>query len=387
MSRPAVASPRSTEDWERYELLAARCFNETRVETGAIRDHAVAHLATSGTEVLGGVLALRCDLHLGGRPVPAGAVAGVCVAPEARGRGLAAQIMAEVVAGLKTEGRALGILWTPAVGVYRRWGWEVGGLGRRWRVPLSALRGIPRSGRLEPGISPAAAGLQARLASGWNCSMRRPSWWWSWKYPENDPSSFLFRLSRDDGEIGGLVGYTQRPAQSWGYDLVVSDFWAADGDAARALHAFLAGQSSQARALVFDQAALAPTPHLLWEMPQHEAVEESWYPWMLRVLDVPAAFDQRGWPAHVAGSLEFAVVHQDGSKALWKLSVEDGRAAIAAGGAGSVVLTENSLAAWYAGALHGPQLRQLLPAGTGDRDIDLMTTLTAGAGPWLPDVF
>ncbi|XKK38717.1 GNAT family N-acetyltransferase [Nocardiopsis sp. ARC36] len=383
---PLVRAPQDASDWEAYERLARRCFNEPALGTGPLRARALTRLAETHGEVLSGAMALRCEAFFGGAAVPAAGIACVAVAPEARGRGLAARTVASLADRLREEGRAVALLWTPATGVYRRWGWEVGGLGRGWSLPLTALADMPRPRRIEPGPGKNGAAFQRLQASAWDGALSRPSWWWSWKYPEDDDTRFLYHVPGADGSTVGLVGYEHRAGDGWGYDLLVTDMWSADRDTERELHGFLAGHSSQAHRLLFDQAALASPPSFLWELPHHRAAEQGWYPWMIRLLDVPAALTLRGWPPGLAGSLEFGIEHAGGSRSALVLTVDSGGAAVRPGGTGAVGVTETALAAWYCGALPRAHLRRLLP-GVPPGTVEFMAALTSGSGPWLPDVF
>ncbi|MET9915017.1 GNAT family N-acetyltransferase [Streptomyces sp. NPDC006476] len=386
MTAPLIRAPQDAADWRSYEDLASRCFNEPEIDTRPIRDHCVARVADTSIGIVAGAMALRCDAYFGGAAIPAAGVACVAVAPEARRRGTAARLITEIVDELRNEGRAIALLWTPAAGVYRRWGWEVAGLGRRWILPLAAFADMPRPRQIERGIGPRGVEFQDRQAEAWNGALKRPSWWWSWKYPKNDPGRFLYHLLGADGHVVGLVGYEHRRNGAWGYDLLVTDMWAADPQAAREVYGFLAGHGSQAHRVIFDQAAVPSPPPFLWELPHHHASEDAWYPWMIRLLDVPAALAQRSWPTPLAGTLEFTVEHAEAPPTVITVQVDGGKAQTEPGGAGTICIPETALAAWYCGALSLTQLRQTLP-GVAPSTLELMIALTSGAGPWLPDVF
>ncbi|HEX5740655.1 MAG TPA: GNAT family N-acetyltransferase, partial [Pilimelia sp.] len=62
-----------------------------------------------------------------GRPVPAADVAGVAVAPEARGRGVARRMLGALLAEARERGAAVSTLFPTVAAPYRRAGWEICG--------------------------------------------------------------------------------------------------------------------------------------------------------------------------------------------------------------------------------------------------------------------
>lgn len=374
--RTVITAPRGDADWAGYERLATASFGKPATNVAVFREHGLARVVLDGGEVIAGATALLAHQYFGGRAVPAGCVSLVCVSPEHRGRGVAAELIADLVAQLRARGCVVASLWTPSTGVYRRWGWEVAGIGRQWTVPTRSLRQAKHTGhRVVPGLVPAARDLHDEVASRWDGAVRRPDWWWRWKYPSTSDQS-TYRLVDADGEVRGFVAYRRKLVEPWGYHLEVSDCWAADHDALAGVYDFLGGHATLSDQVTFTRAALPAMPSFLWRLDQHDAVDRGWYPWMIRVLDVPAALRARGWPAGVTGRLDLEIgatgrVVLDGST-------------VSEGGTGRVRLSEGDFAAWYAGALDAARLREL---GCDPEDVDLMTALASGRGPWLPDTF
>ncbi|HZM00717.1 MAG TPA: sterol carrier protein domain-containing protein, partial [Planctomycetota bacterium] len=124
-------------------------------------------------------------------------------------------------------------------------------------------------------------------------------------------------------------------------------------------------------------------------------------PWMLRVVDLPAALEQRGWPAGVRAELRLElsddVLPENAGR--WRLSVAEGSARVArlAPGAPSAArgspappvlrLDVRGLAALYSGHLSPGLLQQ---AGLLDGDaaaLELAAALFAGPAPAMADMF
>ena len=147
-----IVPPRGDGDWEQFITIEGQSFATTPEATAryaaVVRPHAIARFARHGDRVVAGALALPCRQLIGGRPVPAGAVASVCVAPELRGVGLGRSVMSSLVEAMRDEGLALAPLWPSSVTFYRRLGWEIAGHVSQFTVPRErsggdAHRGTP----------------------------------------------------------------------------------------------------------------------------------------------------------------------------------------------------------------------------------------------------
>jgi predicted acetyltransferase len=111
--------------------------------------------------------------------------------------------------------------------------------------------------------------------------------------------------------------------------------------------------------------------------------------WMLRIVDVRAALEQRGWRPGVRGELHFDLwdgVLRENSR-RWVVEVAGGRAAVGEGGSGRLVIDIRGLAALYAGHLTAEELRTAGLCEGDPEDIALATSLFAGPAPWTPDLF
>jgi ribosomal protein S18 acetylase RimI-like enzyme len=110
----------------------------------------------------------------GGRLVPGCGIAGVAVAPELRGRGLARTVLTRLLHHARERGAAIATLFRTAPGPYRRLGCEDVGVMTRIAVPTAALAGLsmPRDVTLRPAEPDDATAVQdvyralARSASG-----------------------------------------------------------------------------------------------------------------------------------------------------------------------------------------------------------------------------
>ena len=342
-------------------------------------------VAESDGEPVGFVRVWRHRQFFGGNAVPMGAVASLSVLPHARGRGVASGLLTAAVEGMHAEGIAVSALYASAPGLYRSRGWEQ--VGRRQRVvlPVAALPRC-REGRARPATKVDLPGVLAayrRVASTVDGMVDRSSPWYD--------TTELLDADIADVVTGrsGVTGYllADRPD---GNQLAVHDLVAGDGTAARVLLDLIASWSGVLKTVSLQ--VLDPMVHdLLLALPYRHRVRTN--PWMLRVIDLPAAVAARGWP-NAALSRCYAVdLEVDDKDAPWQhgrfqLVCDDGTVRCEPGGSGAVRLTARGLAAWYAGAVTSSTLRRGEQLdGDPDAAARLDTLTGAPRQLWMADSF
>lgn len=191
----------------------------------------------------------------------------------------------------------------------------------------------------------------------------------------------------DTGSIVGYARWNRGPGYDVSGKLTVDDLIALTPEATRTLLAMLGGWDSVAPTIVIRLGVADPVWSLLT---RGDAKPESTQPWMLRVIDAPAAVAARGWPRHLTCEVDLELTD---SVCPWhqgqhRLVLSDGNGQLEPGGAGTVRLTTRGLASWYTGAATPQQLRRsgLLSGGDADTD-ELLRAATAGPAPTLHDYF
>lgn len=365
-----------------YHALASQVFRDWLPGLRAVAEQAVTLVAVEDGTVIGGATGLPFAHFFGGRPVPAAGVAAVCLAPHARGRGVAGRLLDELVTVLCERGAVLVSLWTPAPGVYRRRGWEVMAPVHRWRLPTRDLAALGAPGHWEPAGHHRAAveQMQRDLAARWDGPLQRPGWWWRWN--QAGESYALIR----DRSVAGFVAYDTVPAARWTRELVIGDFWAVDDQATRALYRFLGGHASTAETVVFSQGAAPPAPGFVFDLPYDVTERLDWHPWMLRVCDPVAALEHRGWPPAVDGTLELTIEGPGGPRPV-AVKVSGGEATVIPGGDGRIHMSTGQFTRWYGGGAAQAGGCAGLGVDAAADDLLLLDALVPGRGPWLPDVF
>lgn len=389
-----VAAPTTDGHWKQFTAVEGQAFATTPADTAryiaAVRPSAIARFAFEDDTVVGGALAFACEQHVGGRLVPSGAVASVCVAPEHRGKGLGRSVMWSLVHAMADEGLALSSLWPSSVAFYRGLGWELAGHVAQYTVPAAMLRGLHATGEVVRDPSrDEIRGLRSSLAGQWCGPVERPQWWWNWRLP-TQPDEKTFRYGwREAGVLTGFVAFRQQAAADrlWGFDVWVSDFWAATPSALNGLAGLLGSDAPLSPKVRFDYGVLPGTPDLVWLLPELDLETSGTNGWMLRVLDPVLAIEQAGWPAHVEGRLEIEVAGVGQASTRLVAEFAHGRAQVSPGSASRVRMATGAFAAWYSGALPATRAGMLGVADGAPADLALMDALTADRRPWLPDMF
>jgi predicted acetyltransferase len=296
----------------------------------------------------------------GGAAVPMGGVANVAVSPSGRGQGVATALLDAIMPEMRDRGDCLSALYPTVPGLYRGRGWEQTGNYERvkLRPELFALLNKPVAGpvmrRATEADLPAIQDCYLRFASTVDGMLDRAT---AAFQPER-------LLELDIAEVvpaddGGILGYLtgERPEFE---KVLIHDLVADDRDTALGLFANLgrwAGTSEEISLRINDPAWW----QLLMALPVLHEVRN--HPWMLRVVDLPAAVTARGWPnaAHLAStSVDIEVVdeHAPWHAGRHRLVVDGGKVVCEPGGDGTVRLQARALGPWYAGSADTAMLRR-----------------------------
>ncbi|GIJ76428.1 Predicted acetyltransferase [Micromonospora phaseoli] len=261
------------------------------------------------------------------RTVPAADVAGVAVAAEARGTGVARALLRALLRGANDRGAAVSALYPTTPAPYRACGWDITGQLRTLDLPTAALpRHRPeapltvRAGT--PADLTAAADLYRRVARHRNGLLTRT-------HPRFTPGDELpydgLTLVEHDDDLVGYAGWDRGRGYGPGAILTVQDILATTAEAARALVGVLASWHS-----VTPKLRVTPLPGdaVSAQLPLEYAREHERDPWMHRPVDVVRAVQTRGWPNHTRGQVTFTLTDDlaDWNTGTWHLAVADGDA-------------------------------------------------------------
>ncbi len=334
----------------------------------------------------GGLLFIPMGQWFGGRSVDMMGVAGVGVAPGARGSGLATRMMHKAVAELRRRRVALSTLYPASVALYRRAGYEIAGASWRMSISCKALR---------PGERPltvrsyapddeeqvrAVYADYARTRNGW---VDRGEYVWHRTRRRWEEAETRGHVFEGPERIDAYVFYRQKRTPM-GFELRIADMAARTPAAMRSVMTFLADHRSLAEDVVWFGGADDPWLFLL---PEHRYAVRLHHHWMLRVVDVASALATRGYPSGVSAELHLAVSDEVLRGGSYRLRIADGTAEVKEGGRGSLALDVRALAALYSGHLDALALARLGRLTGPAKQIDAARAVFCGPAAAMPDFF
>lgn len=317
----------------------------------------------------------------GGRPMPMGGVAGVVVAPDARGRGVGSLLMTAIARRSRELGDLVSALYPATIPIYRSLGWEVAGAQHRISMSAEALRtlggkDVPLRAATESDVEPFLKSLHDGYAA----------------QRANGPKLLSIAEAKEQLTDDSMMSYVTEGGHvvyEWHEnDLVVSYLCADTPEIARALWSVVGSGSSIARKVV---AYVAPDDPIHLLLPEEVAKETYVKHWMLRVMDAPKAVAARGFSPAVTGAA--TVLLEDpllpDNSGSWRLEVSGGRGELApveATGAG-LQLGPNGFAALYAGTPVHVLRRAGLALGGEPAEDELLDAAFAGRAAYLLEYF
>jgi predicted acetyltransferase len=328
----------------------------------------------------------------GGRIVPTSGVAGVAVIPEARSGGLGRIILTKLLQEARERGAAISTLFPSTPFPYRALGWEEVGALTYFSIPTAALaagRETEETAALRPATKddiPALEELYREVAMASTGMMERSGP----LFPAHDWVGDFDGVSvatDADGTVTGFGSWQRGQDYDHGSRITYYDVIARDAPATRALRKMMAGWASVAPTTVLR--ITAPDP-LLYGLASSSMTVDRRQPWMLRVVDAPAAVAARGWPAYQSGVVDLDLVDPlcEANAGPHRLVADGGDARLEPGGSGQVTFSPRGLALWFAGAATPAVLRRAgLMTGGDARSDAFLQAATAGPAPALHDYF
>ncbi len=331
-----------------------------------------------------------------GRVLTCNAVWGVATLPEHRGRGLASATTEAVMRAGRDRGATVSTLYPAVVAPYRRLGYEFGGTFTKHRIAIAA---IPPAGDGPPlqlyDVERDTDGVRAcyrALASRHTGPVEptRQDHWTDRILQRHDDESRRAVVVREAGEVTGFL-VTGRENDPGPLD-VAFGLWS---------EAFVANTEPALRSLLgYVRRFGGLGKWFQWSGPPNDPIGlladdqtlsvDMHYRWMLRLLDVRAAFEQRGWPTIDAGAL-FSVEDPlfPDNAGPWRLQVERGVATMVreeAGAAGPPIAI-GALSSMFSGYLRPADAARLGLLTVDGPTLSAFTALFAGPDPWSPFFF
>ncbi len=348
-------------------------------------------VVTRETEVVGCASLVPMGQFFGGRSVPMTGIAGVAVAPQWQRRGAATELMRGVIQELAAAKVGLSTLYASSLPLYRKVGYECGGSHFVGRPRPEDLRTNERGGTVEPVTIANERRIKALYAAhspSFNGFLERGDYIWTRlirRWAELD--AYCMLVCGDDGRAEGYIAYRRVRDHSYFNRIVITDLFAVSAWGYRRLWSFVGDLcTSVVTGVEFNTAPhdpallVLPNPHFPIELTDN---------WMLRVVDVPAAFDARGYPPRLNAELDLDIYDDvvDRNNGAWRLVVRQGRGTIERGGTGALRVDASGLAALYSGFVDATALAVTGRVQGTPSALAIAGSIFAGPLPWMREAF
>jgi len=358
-------------DRDRIAYLNAQAFNAPASHMARVRD-SIQPDAWRVLEDAGQILAVLRILpftqHFGGRAVPCAGIASVAVSADARGRGVGTHLMRAVLAELRAEGTPLSALYPATTPLYRDAGYGFAVLRTVWEADVSTLptaRDVAVEGFGDEAIADLHAtyeqiaraenGITSRDLEMWRTRVLRAPWY------DGEPYRYLVR---EDGRVTGWIIYRYEDGVSgdWRATIECRDFVWTTPRSARALLAFAARHRSTSKLIRWAGPPTEPLADLTNEDTISIAHRQRQ---MIRLVDMRAAFENRGYPHEV--ELTLAIEVEDTvlpeNRGPWLLQAASGHAKLESAAAADVRANASTWASIWSGLLRARDAAQQLAGG------------------------
>jgi predicted N-acetyltransferase YhbS len=273
-----------------------------------------------------------------GRAVSCAGVASVKVAPEHRGKRIGSRLMTALLDLIAERGYRVSALYPATMPLYRSLGWELAGGRYEAVVPARSLYSLPAPDAAgEPG-DPALRGLR-RAGPGDAAAVTAVIGRCHEAARDSGPLTRDLEqcarwLSRDDLYAyltdDGFAAYRWRNGTG---ELFVERVHGASLRTVRELWSVIASHSSVAQTV---RVITGPADPFWWLTRERDATITDRSMWMLRLVDAPAAIEERGFPAGVSLIVPLIINDQarPANSGRWELTVGDGKGILIPNGPG-----------------------------------------------------
>ncbi|MBR8840103.1 MAG: GNAT family N-acetyltransferase [Stigonema ocellatum SAG 48.90 = DSM 106950] len=342
-----------------------------------------------GEQLVGGLAMITMGQWFGGQRVPMTGISGVGIAPEYRGTGAAIAMMQYTVKELHAKGVAISVLYPATQRLYRKAGYEQGGIFCSWEIPTQSIQVREQPLRVKP-VVPINHELfhdlhqqQAKLNNG---NLDRNQAIWEQVILPNDQEKLYAYLIGSPDQPQGYIIFSQNRENDGSSFIGLRDWVVLTTAAAKTFWSFLANHRSQIdkvrwKGSVFDFLTLL--------LPEQTIKQKFIERWVLRVIDVPQALEKRGYPLGIQAELHLEVRDDllTENNARFILSVANGRGEVTRGGKGELTLDIRGLSPLYTGLFTPHQLKLAGQLDATETALLSATQLFAGSSPWMPDFF
>lgn len=344
----------------------------------------------SGDRLVGALLVVPMGIFFGGRSVKNLGIAGVAIGPFDRGRGHAYEMMAEAMREGRRAGYAVSTLYPATISLYRKAGFELAGGHYEITLDLRRLNIRANDGELVPitrADLPELTRLQRAQAMENDGNLDRGPYIWERVFaPRLEPATGVG--VRFGGQLEGYLVLKSKPSSDPPFhDLHLTDLLASTPRAAQRILSFLCEHRSLGLTAHWTGGQYDP---LLSLLPEKIYTHQLYEQWMLRILDVRAALEARGYRNELPRSLELEIEDRviPENTGTYRLESEGGQGRVTASTGGPKLRTTiRGLAALYSGYAPASALARLGVLEGEPAAIEAADRIFLGRTPWMQEMF
>lgn len=352
-------------------------------------------------DLLAGMINFPLQVYMGGARLKMGGIAGVVSWPESRRAGYVAELLVRSIAEMKEAEWPLSSLYPFKQPFYRRYGWEVTAAWVQHEFApdlLTQYRGnqgtVRRYAPGEANWLELARLYNEAFSHRFGYIARETEAFWSdWVNPLWSPWGNIYHTAVWSPAPGAAAeGYLlyRFVKEDDSRIFMVKELAALTPAAEQGLWGFVAQHDSQVKAVRHR----TPREYPLWHLVENTTGTKSTLGsgWMLRLVDLKPAFEQRPWPGAPDGALTFAVTDAQApwNQGTWRLSFESGHATLSPAPTATPDLTTHitTLAQLYAGFVKpGEAVRTGRLTCADPRALKLLAQATTDTEMWFYEFF
>jgi Predicted acetyltransferase involved in intracellular survival and related acetyltransferases len=352
-------------------------------------------VVTEDDRVVATAAELRFHQWFGGKPLACSGIWGVATLPEHRSQGWATVCIESLARKAHDRGDVVTALFPAVLPAYRKMGYELAGTFVEHRVSLDTIR--PPRGQL-PQVALADAdrdvdGVRAAYRE-WIRPHTGPvepvdeTYWRGRVFQRLGDDTARAVVVREGGRVTGFAVFS-READPGLFDIAFGlschMLFATTGSAWEALFGYFRGFRGVGRWVRWsgphiDPGALAHTDMHIDRPTRLD--------WMLRLLDVPGAFEGRGYPpVNAVATVAVAGLWFAENAGPWRIELRGGMAKVARADSGSRPVPIGALSAIFTGYLRPHDAVRLGFLDAGDPAVEGLAMMLAGPDPWCPLFF
>ncbi len=338
----------------------------------------------------------RFRQRFGGRSVDCCGITRVATVPERRTGGLATACTDALLARARDRGTPIASLFPAVLHPYRRMGFEIAGSFQRHRVGLDALPSADAGTATVELVDVArdVTGIRDAYAE-WITHANGPV------EPVDDehwrvrilsrPTDTTYRavVAREGGRVTGFAAFSRVPspgALDVSFALECELLFTITSGATDAMLSYFRGYRGLGTFLEWPGPPSDPSALAISDALVRTGFR---YDWMLRLLDVPRAFEARGYPS-IEADVVVAVEDErwPENAGPWRIEVHGGEAKVTeVSRTTSRPIPVGALSAMFTGSLEAHDAVRLGLLDARDPCVEALASMFAGSSPWCPLFF